>query len=111
MATSVNSIGIDINQQAAVSVQAVFTGAPVGSFELQASNDIVPQAASSGNPVGPNPGANVTTWTTLTCSVTPIVAAGDYMWNIPTAGYRWIRLHYTAISGTGTLNATLDSKG
>lgn len=111
MSGDLDSIGILIDQMALASIQATFSGAPVGSLELQASNDIVPYAPVPGNPVGPDPAANVTNWTTITCSVTPITAAGNFLWNIPNAGYRWVRLHYTATSGTGSLSATFSGKG
>ena len=38
---TVASNGIDMNQMIVASIQAVYSGAPVGTLQLQISNDIV----------------------------------------------------------------------
>lgn len=80
------------------SIQLAFTGSPVGSFVLQASND-------PGQPDGGlSPQATgVTHWTTIADTSASVSAAGDIMWNIENAGYTWVRVAYTADSGTGSL--------
>jgi hypothetical protein len=92
------------------SIQAVFTGAPTGSFKIQASND--PGRPNIGKET-PDPAAYaVNNWTDLTDLTVAIVAAGDIMWNVQNAGYRWIRLVYTPSGGTGTITvATFNVKG
>lgn len=97
--------GIDLQQMALSSIQAVFTGAPVGTLTLEISNDNVPAVN------GTNQAANVTHWTTYTGSSQSISAAGDFMYNLLNPGYRWIRLKYTKGSGTGSLTVTAVSKG
>lgn len=110
MASSLSSIGIDLNQTVMYSIQAVFSGSPVGTLKLQISNDIVPVAPVAGNPVGSNPAANVVNWTDYTGSSTAVSAAGNFVWNVFDVGYRWVRVVYTRSSGTGTLNITYSGK-
>lgn len=97
--TSCSGTGQDVYYFDTISIQAVFSGTPVGTFKLQISNDAVNAAAS------------VTNWSDYTGSSTSISAAGDYVWNLSSAGYRWVRVVYTKISGTGTANAYLTAKG
>lgn len=112
MTTTTHSIGIEINQAFAFSIQAVWTGAPVGNFTIEVSNDIVPLAAITGNPVGPDPAANVVNWSTYTGSSVPAGGApGNWTWISQLGPYKWVRLAYTSTSGTGTLNASFFSKG
>lgn len=97
--------GIEFIQQCSWSIQAVWTGAPVGSFIIQISNDVC--AVEPGD----NPSANVVNWTTYTNSTVAVSGAGDFLWNSPpNAGYRWVRLFYTKSSGTGSVTATFNGK-
>lgn len=111
MATSFKSIGIDLNQVILYSIEAVFTGAPVGSLNLEVSNDIVPVASSNSNPVGADPAANVVNWVTYTGSSTAVSGSGNFLWNVLEAGYRWVRVSYTATSGSGSCSIQMSSKG
>jgi hypothetical protein len=112
MASSSKSIGIDINQEFAWSIQAEWTGAPVGTLTIEVSNDIVPVAPSATNPVGPDPAANVVNWSTYTGSAVVLSGTnGNWMYISQLGPYRWVRLSYTATSGTGTLNAVMFGKG
>src|ERR1700678_2049660 len=78
---TVNSIGIEVNQLYSWSIQAEWTGAPVGTFTIQVSNDIVPIASSTSNPVGTDPAANVVNWSTYTGSaVVTTGSSGNWMW-------------------------------
>jgi hypothetical protein len=82
-------------------IQAVFTGAPVGSLQLQGSND-------------PGPNASYTTLPTNWANVgtaTAISAAGVYIINMPDIYYNWVRVIYTPTSGTGTLTLLFNAKG
>jgi hypothetical protein len=67
-------------------VQAVFTGAPVGSFSVQASLDI-------------------------TGAVFAVSAAGSVLFSIADAAYPYGRVHYTFTSGTGAVTAKVYIKG
>lgn len=102
MGTSFKSTGIDLNQTVLYSIEAVWTGSPVGSFNLEVSNDIVPVNPSATNPVGADPAGLVVNWVTYTGSSTAVSGAGNFLWNCLDAGYRWVRVSYTAASGSGS---------
>lgn len=104
---SLNSVGIDLNQTVLYSIQAVFTGAPVGTLKLQISNDFVATPTAG----GANLASAVTHWTDYTGSSYSVSAAGDFAWNVFDVGYRWVRMVYTKTSGTGSLTATFCGKG
>lgn len=83
------------------SIQAVFTGTPTGSFELQCSND-------QGHIDAPSKavqGSGVTNWTTITGSSQSVSAAGNITWDAQNVGYLWVRVIYTRTSGTGSLTS------
>ena len=99
MSTLIPSLYKNIDEGVTFSVQASFTGSPVGVVELEASNDVV--ASSAQNP---------TNWTIIPKTVTNITEAGTYMVNYDLPGFTWIRLVYTPTSGTGTMYANLNTK-
>lgn len=112
MATSYKSIGIDLNQTVLYSIEAVWTGTPTGSFNLEVSNDIVPINSAVGNPVAQDPAGHVINWVTYTGSSTAVSGPGNFLWNVLEAGYRWVRVSYTASSSTGsTTQITFSGKG
>lgn len=90
------------------SIQLVFTGTPGGNFKLQASNDLGNiNAASEANQV-----VDLSNWTDIADSAQTISAAGDHTWSVDNAGYRWVRVVWTATSGSGTLtSARVNGKG
>lgn len=106
MSGNLESNGEDLNQIFMFSIQAIFPGSPVGSLKLQVSNDSVPVS-----PVATNPSNNVVNWVDYTQSITPVSSAGNFMWIVSDSGYRWVRLVYTAISGTGQLTVSYSGKG
>lgn len=103
--TSLTSSAVNLDFYFLYAIQAVFTGAPVGTVKLQASLDYVPAGfpqitpAFSGN------------WTDVANSSTAISAAGTVIWNAEDVGYNWVRLVYTKTSGTGALSARINCKG
>lgn len=103
--SSVTSVGVDLNQINLSSMQAYWTGSPVGSLKVQVSTDNVPLG------LGADPASNVVHWTDYTGSSVAISAAGDQLYNMTFVGYRWARLVYTKTSGAGTINATYNGKG
>lgn len=112
MSSPVNSIGIDINQEFTWSIQAIWTGTPIGTLTIQVSNDIVPVYSSPTNPVGNNPAQNVVNWTTYSNSQVPINGnSGNWTYVAQLSPYRWVRLVYTPSMGSGTINANLFMKG
>jgi hypothetical protein len=87
-----NSVRSLIEQAWGFSIQAVWTGSPVGTLSLQSSAD----------------GVN---WDTIANSSQAINGAGHFTWNYTGAFFPYVQLVYSKTSGTGTLNATLSYKG
>lgn len=102
MVADVTSTAILMEQELFITIQAVWTGTPVGDFTLQISNDVGTDQF----------GAGVTHWTTYTGSTQAAGgASGDFVWNVDNYPAKWIRLKYTHSSSTGTLNARFNVKG
>ena len=105
MSSTITSGVTEIRNQDNVGIQLNWTGAPVGSFSVQISIDHAQD--SLGNVTVPG------NWTSLALSP-PITAAGT-----PDTAYidlnqmsaSYIRVVYTAGSGSGTLNAFITAKG
>ena len=87
------------------SVQAIFTGTPVGSIRLQGSSDPAPDANFSA--------ANypVVNWTDIANSTQVVSGAGTVAYDVVKTGYNWVRAIYTASSGTGTVTIQFVTKG
>ncbi len=105
MAATVTSSVADLKFLDDASVQFIwYSGAtPVGAINLQGSNEVVDSFTS------------VASWTDLSTSIyTGSVAlsgnTGSYLYNIPTAGFRWLRAVYTRTSGSGSLDINFSGK-
>lgn len=92
MGASFQSIAQALEHYTIYSVQAVYTGSPVGTITLAASN-------------------NGTDWDTIAGSSQAISAAGSTMFNVTGAGYLYVRLEYAFTSGSGTVTAVYVGKG
>lgn len=90
-----------------VSIQAVWTGSPVGNFTIETSDD-----AGATLPDGyPNP-ASISNWTTYSGSSQAAGGgSGSFVWRITACPDRWVRLKYTRSSGTGSVSARFNAKG
>ena len=83
------------------SIQIFFSGAPVGSFKLQISNDIgTPNAQGDAKKY-----ATVTHWTDVADSVLSVTASGDVAWEVQNTGAEWVRVVWLASSGSGTITS------
>lgn len=92
MAGSLTSPTAILEDARAVAVHARYAGAPSGSLKIQASLD----------------GTN---WVDLGGAFTTAVsAAGETLYQIADAGYKYLRMTYTFTAGTGTLNARINIK-
>jgi hypothetical protein len=83
------------------SIQLFFSGAPVGRFYLQSSND-------AGNPTSSSHQqqiVNVVNWTTISGSTQIVDAAGDHTWQVQNAGYAYVRVVWAPTSGTGSIDS------
>lgn len=101
MGASFTSKPIYLGHISDYSIQLIFTGSPVGSFSLQVSNDAGRISANS----EANQYAGVSNWTDLMGSSQSITASGDHTWVAKGAGYLWVRVVYTRVSGSGTLTS------
>lgn len=79
------------------SVQAIWTGSPVGHLTLQMSLDYRPA----------NPSLNIAevagNWDEIDGTSAATTGINSFSWNVNTANYPWVRVHYASDSGSGTL--------
>lgn len=90
MSSSITSSSTNILYTDRVGYQLVWTGTPSGTFTLEVSND-------------------ETTWVSVDTGILASGAAGDAFIDFETAA-KFVRLVYTASSGSGTLNAHITAK-
>ena len=98
---SFSSNAILIAHASYYAIQLLFTGTPQGTFKLQASNDI--GQAQRGTEV--DRGNLITNWTDITGSPQAITEAGNHMWAVECAPYRWVRVVWTPTGGSGSLTS------
>lgn len=87
------SPGTNIQYLDNISVQLTWSGTPTGTFAIQGSLDKVNWIALS---LSPTPGA--------------AGAAGSILLDLNQLSFPWIRITYTASSGSGTLSAWISGK-
>ena len=93
MSVPITSPVTDMSNTESFSVQAVWTGSPVGTIKLQVST-------------------NGTTFVDVPDSVTPVSGTGNAIWDGYTGtGCDKIQVVYTPSSGSGTLSAWISGKG
>lgn len=92
MAANIISPASDLAKTDGYSVQAVWTGSPVGTIKLQVSDDSIH-------------------FFDYPSSTTAVSGAGSVLWEITTAFYSHVRIVFTFSSGSGTLNARILGKG
>lgn len=92
MTASSSSIEADLAEVSLASVQAVWTGTPVGTLTLEASAF-----------------ADASHFATVD-TVALAGAAGSQIWDLGLTGYRYVRLSYTLGSSTGTIDAIVNAK-
>ena len=90
--TSNQSATQQLDQIFGYSVQAVYTGSPTGTLKLQASNDN-------------------TSYVDIADSSNSITGAGETMWNVTSANYAYVKVVYTASSGSGSLTVKFFGRG
>ena len=102
---------IDLQQDWVYSLQAIYSGSPLGTLKLQVSTDNVPSLQQySGADVQPV----VVNWTDYTGSLSStsvVVGTTSFLWNCLYPGYRWVRVAYVASSGFGDLTVQFFGKG
>lgn len=94
MSATIYSKVIDVRNLKTGSVQAVWTGNPIGRLTIESSND----------------GANFSEVQDSGESLSGITG-NNFMYSISEIGYHYIRFVYSQASGSGTLNAFMVVKG
>lgn len=103
LAASVTSTVTNIQYLDNVCIEAIWTGTPTGTFAVQGSLDH--QQDQYGNVVT---GGN---WVTLTGATASASGSGDVaLFDLTQLSFPWVRLIYTRVSGSGTLNAYIGGK-
>lgn len=97
MTTTINSSPVNLDSIVSYSLQAIFTGTPTGTLQLQASDDV---------PLDYNP----VNWTIITDTISGVTTAGTYTVNVEQPAYSWVRLQYIPTGSSGTLNARINAK-
>lgn len=108
MAGSFTTDAVNLISIYAYAIQVSWTAGstPVGTFKLQASND----AGDNGSGQGVSLPVNFTDVTNSFQSISG--TPGSIMYDINACAYRWVRLVYTATSGSATVSdATVNVKG
>lgn len=87
-------------------IQFIISGNPTGTATLQGSIDV-------GQPIPMQPvfGQGVTNWEDIANSSYPVTGAGQIVWNVGRSFYKWVKVVYTATSGTGSITARIQPKG
>lgn len=102
LASSYTSPAFSVSQFDNLAIQLNFTGTPTGTFTVQAALDYDPNASSL-------PG----TWVTVSLNGTTLSAAGaasQILIEYPYVCVPYLRVVYTASSGTGALDIWVSGK-
>lgn len=104
-AASVTSLAYPLTQVALMCVSAQFTGGTLsGAAKLQVSNEPTTQSDPSYQPDG-------ATFADYTGSSQTVSGTGPLIWDVADVGFNWVRIVYTAASGTGTIVGKITTKG
>jgi hypothetical protein len=89
---------INVSGLIGLCIQAIYTGSPEGTLEVQASGDPTNKASE----------IDADSWIDIGSDA--VLAAGNSLFNIRTPFYKWVRLVYTFTSGSGTLVSVVANK-
>ena len=104
MSGNVISVPTILAQKSGAGYDVIWTGAPVGTFSIEISNTYAINA--EGNVSNPGNWTPVTLSSSITASGTP----DNAFINLAGLECYAVRLNYTYVSGSGTLNAVICSK-
>lgn len=103
--TTITSNEIDVTQADLAAIELVWSGTPNGTFQIQAGVQVLGGGAASGS------GAGVTWTNIISPAPTAVGAAGSHLINLADMAFSKVRVQYTNVSSTGTLNAFITLKG
>lgn len=98
MQADVVSDPIQVTTNVAFSLQATWTGSPVGNFFVETSDDSAGGAPVNWSSIGSS---------TFPAASTPSPLTYAYSQRV---SFNWIRFHYTRTSGSGVLNVTFNGR-
>jgi len=101
---------MQLNQVLGFCIQAVITGTPTGTIQLQASTDPNTPLAT----LPPDYPQLPVNWDNIANSLFTVTAAGTCTWNYTESMFNWVRIAYTDGSGglsTATISARINTKG
>lgn len=98
MTETLISNAIDVRTVYGFSIQFKYTGSPVGTMTIEATDDEIVPAVSQN-------------WVTVAGSSVAVSGSGDWIYNVADSNLGSVRLKYTFSSGTGTLTAKIVTKG
>lgn len=106
MSGNLTSGAVNIQFLDNVSMQLVFTGVPVGTFSVEGSLDY------EANPMAPDVVLNAGNWTAITLTPPPTASGGSdsILLDLYGLSFPYLRLVYTATSGSGFLTALASCK-
>lgn len=95
MSGNVTSISVGVQYLDFISIEVVITGTPTGTLDVQISHDN-------------------SNWVSVPLSSTAVITSGSpspiIFENIEALPAPWVRMVYTATSGSGTMSATLSAR-
>jgi hypothetical protein len=105
MSTNITSQVLEIKNQDNIGIQLHWTGSPVGTFDVQISSNHLVDIFGSVQVVG--------NWVSLPLNpaITATGSADDAYIDLNQMSAQYIKVVYTASSGTGTLDAYIVAKG
>lgn len=106
MAAGIVSETVPLDQVFGFAIQAVYTtaGTLTGTLSLEASCDH--EEDNERNVIVPG------TWTEIANSPVVLAGAGNYVWNVASPNYLWVRLVWVpGAMDSGNLNVTCVTKG
>lgn len=115
-----NSPYVQLKNIYTYAIQAIITGTPTGTIQIQASNDPETNDTQTNaptvdgqKPLNP-PSVAPVNWTTITNSPFSVTSAGIEFWNVNFVGYNYVRVQYIDSSGgtsTATMTIVFNGKG
>jgi len=109
MAATITSEPCDIRTMDLLALSLQFTGSPVGTFDIQVSEDYQPNMSTAYTPI--NPGTWISIVSSLSSAPVASGSAGNIVINLPLLATAYLRVVYNPTSGTGNLNAFVSGKG
>lgn len=97
---------LSLEQAIGYCITATIAGTAAGTLSLQGSTD-----TGTVGYMNPALGVGISNWTTISQSQASVTGTGEVTWNAQSTFYRWVRVIYSAVSGTGSMTIVANTKG